>query len=267
MIYLIFSKDRACQLDFLLRTMKTYLKIDSSKCCILHTFSKEHKASYDLCKFHHQDVTWIQESDFRSQSLEILKDNSICLLTDDTAFFKSPDYVGKTIFVEKFNLKEHETFSFRLGYNTYIQDHIRGMVQPNLKPETRENSIISWNPNNYPPNCNYGYPFSFDGHCYAKNILYDILKDKEYKSTNDMEGILHSNRKQITKIYSDTHSSCVNIPANNISGLTRAGHFHDYSMEGLKETYIGGKRIDILNTFNGVPVLGCHQEFEYKFYE
>jgi hypothetical protein len=252
--FVIFSKDRACQLDLLLRSLKNLSK--QANFSVLYTYSESHELSYRLCSSEHQNVNWIKESNFCAQTKELIRGKT-CLLTDDTVFFRDITLIP--------NVKESEIFSWRLGYNTYIQDHVTGRKQPYLVPDSMDSTVISWNPNNYPEWCNYGYPFSFDGHIYPQGMLSDILQNKTFKNTNEMEGILHSFRSYITSISSNLHSSCVNIPANNLSGLTASGVYHGYSLEKLKEIYIQGGRIYPIQK-SKKAIIGCHQEMEFEFY-
>jgi hypothetical protein len=257
--FLIFSKNRACQLDLLLRNIRFLTLINPSlyNINVLYTHDEDHKSSYEVCQHEHiKRVNFIKEVDFVSQVKELLYD-SICLLTDDTSFFR------------KFNLPfvvpENECFSWRLGYNTVVQDHFNQTFQPLLIPDSYSDNLISWNPNNYPNWCNWGYPFSFDGHVYSSKTLLDILKDKDFKNTNEIEGILHSQRDKIKKITSNIHSSCVNIPCNNLSGLTGFGSKYEYSMSFLKNKFDQGFRIKPIQE-SKVPIMACHQEFEFSFY-
>jgi len=258
--FLIFSKDRACQLDLLLRGIKLLFQPNYSNnfnVSVLHTYSENHKDSYENCKIEHPNINWIHENSFEVQTKQIIESfQYTCLLTDDTVFFR------------KFSLlvppKHNECFSWRLGYNTVIQNHVNQVYQPLLVPDYYSDNIISWNPNRYPEWFNYGYPFSFDGHVYFSKTLLDIIKDKTFNSTNVLEGILHSYRSNISKITSNVHSSCVNVPCNNISGLTAYGSKHEYDMNFLKNTYMSGKRIRF-DSFDK-PIRGCHQEFEFNFY-
>lgn len=258
--FLIFSKNRACQLDLLLRNIRFLTLVNSSlyNINVLYTCDDFHKESYELCQHEHSTrVSFIKELDFESQTKELLR-GIVCLLTDDTSFFR------------KFNLpfipEENECFSWRLGYNTFIQNHVTGSTNGILVPDSYSDSIISWNPNKYPDWSNYGYPFSFDGHVYHSKTLLNILKDKQFKTTNDIEGILHSQRDKIQKITSNVHSSCVNIPCNNLSGLTEFGTKHYYSIQDLKDKYVHGYRIMPIQE-SKIPVIGCHQEFPFSFYK
>lgn len=260
--FLIFSKNRACQLDLLIRSIKHFYQGDPKTCeiSILYTHTEDHKSTYDTCFTKHSNINWNKEYDFEQQTKDLLnvrKSNNICLLTDDTVFFRE--------FNLPFTSFGNNTFSWRLGYNTYIQDHVTKRKQPYLEPDECRDNLFSWNPCKYPDWCNYGYPFSFDGHVYGGILLFELLKNHTFKNTNEIEGILHSQRNVIENIFCNAHSSCVNIPCNNISGLTASGIYHEYSMSHLKTEYENGKRIKLID-YRKTPILGCHQEIEFDFY-
>lgn len=255
--FLIFSKNRACQLDLLLRSIKLF-ELQNYNISVLYTYSEDHVNSYNNCKIEHPKINWVLETNFNKQTKELISSSKYtCLLTDDTAFFR------------KFSLpilpKDNETFSWRLGYNTIVQDHVNKTFQPLLVPDYYSDNLISWNPNNYPNWCNWGYPFSFDGHVYLSKVLLSLLKDKEFNTTNEMEGILHNFRNLINKIFSNSHSSCVNIPCNNLSGLTQSGVEYEYNMNFLHNIYMSGKRISPIQN-SKIPINACHQELEFHFY-
>ena len=264
--FLVFSKDRACQLDLLLRSIDKFYVEDKLNyfISILYTSSSEsHEDAYTLCKnnfIKHSNISFIKEQNFSFDTNLILsyQASNVCLLTDDTVFFRP--------FSLPFSLKDNETFSWRLGYNTFVQDCHRNSCQPYLFPDELRINTISWNPSKYDPWFNYGYPFSFDGHIYNRKFLADIVKTISFKSTNELEGGLHNKRENIQKITCNLHSSCVNIPCNNLSGLTDSGKFYSYSTEQLKQMFLSGKRIKLISE-SKTPIIGCHQELEFKFYD
>lgn len=261
--FLVFSKNRACQLDLLIRSIKKFCQIPKElyEISILYTYTDNHKSSYDICYSKFPNINWNKEYNFEQQAKDLLnfgKSNLICLLTDDTVFFQDFNLPFKTF--------GNNTFSWRLGYNTYIQDHVAQRKQPHLVPDECRENLFSWNPCKYPEWCNYGYPFSFDGHVYSAELLNSLMVHRQFKNTNEMEGILHSQRNVIENIFCNAHSSCVNVPCNNLSGLTMSGQVHEYSMDYLKSQYEQNKRIKFID-YTKNPILGCHQEMELEFYD
>lgn len=71
---------------------------------------------------------------------------------------------------------------------------------------------------------------------------------------------MFSRRSLIERIYSFGHSKLVNIPSNNISGLTAAGAYYGYSLLQLRDIFLSGRHVyPILQ-----PIIGTHQELELK---
>jgi hypothetical protein len=103
---LIFSKDRGCQLDLLIRSIKQ-LWIDRSDYMIsvLYTYSSEqYKKGYDKTIHKHPDLTYIIElpGEFKNQVINVINPNN-----KFTVFF-----VDDNVFKEKFEFKCEEVFEF-----------------------------------------------------------------------------------------------------------------------------------------------------------
>mgnify|MGYP001572610163 CR=1 FL=1 len=253
--FLIFSKNRAAQLDLLLRSLQAYCRLDNFKVSILYKETVNHKESYNKCIVKHSYYAeFIKEQNFKNNFINQLNEEYTCLLTDDTVFFNT----FNNIIYPKYD----KCFSLRLGYNTVVQNHFTNQLQPPLFPDEKEGNVISWNPSKYSNCFNFGYPFSFDGHIYQSKLLLDILSNKDFQSTNDAEGILNNNRNIITKVYCFEHSCCVNVPCNNLSGLTDYGKIRYYGLDELRDNYERGYSL----YFNEEePILGCHQELEFLY--
>lgn len=240
----------------LIRSIRDHCKFKNEYVInVLYKETEEYKLAYDFLKTKKsvKGVIFHKENNFKDDFLAILGlKKYTCLLTDDSLFFRDSSFI---ILPE-----ENETFSFRLGFNTLVQDHTVPTFQPPLLPDGIFRNIVYWNPSKYGNHCNFGYPYSIDGHIYQTINLSNILMAPEYRSTNDMEGILNNHRDRIHRIYSHTHSRLVNIPCNNISGLTRAGVFHSYSMQELNSLFMSDKILNIKE----VPIVGCHQELEFE---
>jgi hypothetical protein len=252
---LVWSKDRACQLDTLLRSLRTYIP---SNVVVLYTHSSDDfKAGYNVCKSNHPFVTFVKESDFYQDTInciEEMRSDNICLTTDDTCIFKSVDDLS---FIKK-NLNNESVFSFRLGYNTVVQDHLSGTIQPPLIPEKTDKDLLFWNPSKYKWS-NYGYPHALDMHLYSTSYILPILKEIRFKTTNELEGILQKYNNRIKTIFSPKESVAVNIPLNNISGLTGVNR-RSMNIEDINQEFLNGKR---LRYVFDKPIIGCHQDVEF----
>jgi hypothetical protein len=60
------------------------------------------------------------------------------------------------------------------------------------------------------------------------------------------------------------HSIAVNIPVNGMSGVTRHGEAHPYTLEELNNKYLAEQVID-LDFIMQNQIFGCHQEVPFKF--
>jgi hypothetical protein len=253
---LVWSKNRACQLNALLRSLTQYIP---SRVVVLYTYSNDDfKHGYDICRQNNPFVSFIKEDDFYNDTLfciDAMRSDHICLTTDDTVVFRS---VSDLSFI-KSKLSNDTVFSFRLGYNTVVQDHINTYLQPALVPDSIEKDLLFWNPKKY-QGCNYGYPHALDMHLYSTKYLLPILKEIRFKTTNELEGILQKYNNRINTLFSPKESVVVNIPANNISGLTGVNQ-HSMSMEDMNNEFLKGKE---LHYILDKPVIGCHQDFNFR---
>ena len=266
---LIWSKDRACQLDLLLRSLPPNLFFNV--CTLYKATSKEYQSGYDKLMDLYPEYFFINEEKtggFESQtrfSIQTLADVNgyICLSTDDTVFYKSPTMTAQEI--ESVFEPDVVTFSFRYGFNTILQNCHTGERQPALNIYEEKRSYIRWNFDDYHPLSNYGYPFGLDMHVYDADMLSQLVNTFEFKNTNQLETNLFHLRNVVPRIIcSEKQSSAVNVPCNCMSGVTIAGQEYPFSIESLNKLFLEGNRIS-LNSFANKSVVGCHQEFALEF--
>lgn len=253
---LIFSKDRACQLNLLLESVKRFGKISTID-VLYKASTSEYNTAYEELRRTYIDVAFIQEQDFVKNTMTSLELSSgdLCLSTDDQVFYGN--------FSEVDGLLANEVFSYRLGLNTIVQNFHTGELQ---LPLTNYSSgeYISWNPQNYHPLQNYGYPFAIDTHVYNRNTLLSLLKSFTWRNTNEMESGLFNYRSMISVMKSYRKSVSFNIPCNNMSGVTISGKYHSYSNEELNKLFLNGYKISLDSVCNNT-IKGCHQEVKYEF--
>lgn len=257
---LIFSKDRACQLDALLNSIDKYLPKWFNIFILYKTSSDRYDIAYEELKLTYNKAVFIKENNFYKDSMQIISDsktNHLCFSTDDMVIFKNPD----TLVEEILPKYKNTTFSLRLGFNTSVQDCHKGLSQFPLNLYVDKKNFIEWNSNNYPAIFNYGYPLAVDMHIFDKNCMTDILNEIEFKNSNELESKLQNYRNYIYNISSYKHSIAVNIPCNNISNYTLANNIFSYSLESLNDAFLNGKRICI-DSISKNKIVGCHQEIE-----
>lgn len=269
---IIFSKDRAAQLDLLLRSIKRFYPNIFNIGILYHTSNQKFEDGYTkLWKKQHLPITAekeIKELSFKDNvrrlylSMHRAVHYNLWLMfsTDDQVFFKNIELKE-----EYLPQKVDEVFSFRLGLNTIEQDIHKGTKQPPLNFYIRNGELLSWNPHHYFPLHNYGYPLAIDNHVFTIGFFHDVIQKLNYDSSNSLESQLQNHRFKINVLKSFYHSVSVNIPVNNLSGCTIAGQVHNYSPEYLNSLYLDNKEINLDKIVN-TKIDGCHQEIEYGIY-
>lgn len=264
---IIFSKNRACQLDLLLRSMEENFNHVSTNVRVLYTATNsEFEMGYSKLIDKFPNVIWDEEADFERDTRWALDRASeyVCFFVDDNIVYRPPPLTEDQT-EDLFAQSEHiGCLSLRLGENTYIQDpHTNQRVALQHKIEymqvTPDCKLLVWNWKTIGYN-NFGYPFSVDGHIYKTQVVQDGL-DYDFPNPNGFEGrFVHTN---IPQIMCCPELSCVvNTPLNLVgSSNNKAGVKYGASLEELNTNFISGKTIS-LDTVDPSTVIGCHQEME-----
>ena len=259
---IVWSKDRACQLHLLLASLARYLPQTFTTSIIYRSTTEKYEEAYEILRKSkvgsiQNEVVWFREIDFYDDTKFAIECNTfdyVCFATDDTAIFKNPP--------KRLSPSDLGTgvFSFRLGLNTTLQDCFNGVWQPPLNLPTEEGEIISWDWTQYHAHYNYGYPCALDMHVFPRKLVSSLITD-EFHNTNQLESMMFYNRELVPPIMkSFKHSIAVNIPMNNISGVTKATGI---SLEGLNDKFLAGYRFD-LDSLAKTPIVGCHQEISLE---
>jgi hypothetical protein len=254
---IIWSKDRACQLELLLRSIHENAQNTFERIWVIKKYTTaQFKEGYDRLNF---NVDFVSEtSGFEADTRRIIgltSSDSLCFSTDDNIIYRP---------VQEFpDVKYGECFSLRLGYNTVVQDHNKASLQPPLNQVIERDGQLEWNPDKYHPLSNYGYPWALDFHVYSTRQLQDTVKRFSFKNTNELESGLFKYRNEITTMKSFTHSCAVNWPLNCLSGYTQSDNI---SNEWLNEQFLNGKRLS-LDYIASQRIIGAHQSFDLKWYK
>lgn len=279
MVNLIISKNRAMQLECLIRSMSDNFKEwRGEKMYILwRATTNNYRRGYEqLMKSLPLDrFIFIEETNFEKQIKTFLIEHgykNICLGVDDGVCIDPYPY--SLSLVDNF-LDEYQTiaFSFRLGLNTTTQNYLTGESQEDLRvlgyKDLQYNHII-WNWKIRPRNENYGYPFSFDFTCYRGKDLCEWILPLSFKNPRHLESLLASkgwNSYTNKFMISPTHSKFIVNTVNCVQETKlEAGVFFPHSAESLNEKFLQGYVIDYKKMLLG-QVTGCHGEFEINFLE
>lgn len=216
---LIFSKNRAAQLDTLLRSMEDFLWMDSWEISILGYYEEGiHKDTWELLKSKWQGVEFIdeQKGEFERQVRKFIDSDmdNIMFMVDDGIFLNKCEKLT-------YQIPAGGSISYRLGYemlkySKLSADHYHWY----FTCEAMKQEAADWR-----------YPFSVDAHAYNINDIRDILKTVTFKNPNTFEDNIykfHKDNKVIESCRCMRTPSFVNFPLNVVQDI-------DYKVKSVDE--------------------------------
>lgn len=304
MLGLVFSRDRAMQLDCTLRSFFLHCQ-DPSEIrlfVIYKTTNAFHARQYARLaqEFAPQElVHFVEQRRFRRDVLGLLLPyarNSIAgivhrflmsfgsrlgFLSNLWLAFDQPYYVlflvDDSIFVRDFSLHEVRQalatyqsalgFSLRLGANiAYCYMSGNPQVLPNLTRLTNNMLRFDWTT----AQDDFGYPLEVSSSVYQVNELLPLLNQLPFGNPNTLEGQMAAHAQQYQKkaphllFYEQSVAFC--NPINKVQTVytNRAGENLEYSSEHLAQMFAAGYRINV-EAYSGFVPNACHQEVKLIF--
>jgi hypothetical protein len=185
----IFSRNRACQLHALLRSIKDHLTLPWGEISVLYRFDGgDFRKGYERLQETKviEPVSWVRESSFRKDLMDILVRSDrypfLMFLVDDDIVFKPAD---DTSILEAFSA-EHLFVSTRCSVQ-----YAKGVLPGFLKSNPYREWFWNYDPDQY---TGWNYPFSLDGNIYDRGHLLGLLSRVRFKAPNSLERVLHENR-------------------------------------------------------------------------
>jgi hypothetical protein len=259
----IFSKDRAAQLDLLLATMKIHWK--ALRPTVLWTASEPvFERGYEKANAIHPGVKFVRErprtilnrnSAFKKDLLSVLdarKPYVLCFV-DDVVFLRSPD---EEQIIHALCNDKVACASLRMqpGY-----DHAYTRGESMVPPTIGDDGLWDWTKCDH----DWGYPMTVDGHLYRMLDIEPLFRSLKYRNPNSLEAAMDSNRLDRPLMHCHGSAVIVNNPANLVQ--TQHGNRHgDQSAHTINERFIASERIDP-ECVDGVERRGPHTEFAYRF--
>lgn len=260
---IIFSKDRACQLDLFLRSYKTFYKNwDQTNTIVIYTSSDPFfEQGYAVCTEEHPDVIWVEE---KTESFKMSVMRSLNPSREYTSFF-----VDDNVFVQPFSTEDAPFVRFSEDPNilclslrmhpgiTYCYTEQREVE----RPQFIEDYVWNWHSN--PRQGDWSYPMSTDGNIFRTAVLVPLVNNIMYSNPNTMEGAFAGRPIPIPYMNCYSEPRLVNIPANKVQTVNGNISMGLNSAE-LNQDYLSGKRID-LEPFKGLKTASPHTERDYTF--
>lgn len=259
----IFSRDRACQLDLLLRSLDQNAPEAFETHVIWRASSGSYTDGYGRCMAEHPRTRFQREDGLVYQTRWLIgkSEGHVAFFTDDDVLFR-PLPAG-ALHEHALNREDVLAFSLRLGENTtFCYPHARRQKVPRV----RWNGDL-WLWNWQEADQDFAYPCSLDGHIFRRGDLLGMIDGQHFSSPNFLEDVLVTAAEDLKRplMASYPESKLVGIPANKVSEThvgNRAGEQHPMSAADLNRRYLAGERIDpSAMDFSGVR--GAHHELPY----
>jgi len=301
MLGLVFSKDRAMQLDATLASFFAHAKDASAiRMMVLYkTSTALHQAQYALLEQEYAGrVEFIPEIDFRSQVLDLLISALssaklrwwyclrkrigflppiINLQSDGLTAGHVLFLVDDNIFVRSFEIanmvgelganSDALGFSLRLGTNiTYCYTMNTPQTLSGYEPLPGEILKFHWTKSEG----DFAYPLEVSSSIYSIGVILDLLTGLKFQNPNTLEVQMSQRRSRYKRkrpallCHENSVAFCVPINRVQTTYPNRAGQNEELSPQRLAEMFAQGFRINV-NAFSGFIPNSCHQEAELKF--
>jgi len=229
---LIFSKNRGCQLELLLRSLR--FKVEQINLRVIYTYDPEYKAAYDKLIKLYPNIEFILEEDFQKQVISNITDEYLLFLTDDEVMINSfsedcPEF-------KKFQANEDIVcLNLRMAPN-YDYDFLKDKQVPIPK---FDDGMWEWK--NY--RHDWGYPWSVGSHIFRKKDILPVLKTMELSGPHMLERNLRG-RLEKPLMICFKKAKFVQIPVNRVAGdIQRSSKFIPASL--LNDKFLYGYVIDL----------------------
>lgn len=258
---IIFSKDRACQLEFLLRSLNLHVDLSDFTIKIIYAYSNSSfENGYKKLMGSPSKINWILEEDkkFKEMILKYVQEEYIMFLVDDICFIN--EFSTKLKEFQIFSQNERVlTLSLRLSPHInfcYASNHRSGT--PNIK-----DGIWDWREGSG----DWGYPNSIDGNVFRKKDIYECIKIMDFIGPSGLESRLGAPIKKIGKylMCCFKEQRLVNFPLNMVDP-ENTNRSMNISTSELNEKYLSNKRISF-ETLKGIRNNTCHVEIKNLVFE
>jgi hypothetical protein len=288
---LVFSMDRAMQLDAMLRSFfQQATDVDVAQMVVLYRTSQgRHRAQYaKLANEYLGRVQFMAETDFRSQLLGLLNDrtrsahresdvgsgnstrlsasqNHVLFLVDD-ALFVRPFRLGDAAGALDSN-PDALGFSLRLGRNT-SKSYVQSRAQDLPEFDRLGGAVLKfrWTA----ADGDFAYPLELSSSMYRASTAAGLFQSLRFSNPNNLESQMSLQARAYAQrnpfLLCWEQSVAFSAPLNRVQTVyeNRVGQEDAYSVRRMSDLFDRGQRID-LGALTGFIPSACHEEVDLQF--
>jgi len=279
LLVLCFSRDRAFQLDGLLRSYRLHCGADAPPVTVLFRCSDARsRAQYRTVESENPGHVWLEETDFGQQLAGLLSTaKHVLFLVDDSLFVRDVDL---SLAVDLLVYQDILGVSLRLGLNCQVCYPLgdRAQSTPKIQRRLRGSIWYEW--------CNaeldWGYPLEVSSSIYRTETIIKTFGSRDRgdgfwlgtprppRNPNKLEIQLSNAATRFVQQYPllacPEQSACFAIPWNRVADEcqnNRAATGNDTSAQALADRYERGERLDV-ESYSGTVPRSCHQEMDLR---
>lgn len=264
---IVFSKDRACQLELFLRTMDLFCD-NSWRPNVLYTASSpEYEYGYEqlIAMPNHTNAVFHRQQDFKKDLLRITNEHSshTVFFVDDMVWV---DFLPYSLWIDGGDVLRTVGSDFRLCYSLRLHEDITYSY-----PSDRlcyisglfrlpKYNYFRWTKSG---GC-FGYPMSLDGHIFRTEDIFPLLRHLEYNNPNTLEVLMACHPLVKKPFMMMGHKNTViNLPLNKVQAAWESRNMGIDALS-LNSRFLDGEIIDHV-PFIGTRASSCHVEMPVTF--
>lgn len=216
---IIFSKNRACQLELLLHSLDL-------SATVLYTCDPEFQSGYDKLFEMYPEVVFLRETDFHNQVISLIQRPYILFLVDDD-FMLEPFTEDCPEFTEFKQNTDLISLSLRLAPDYH-------------EAPTMINNTWPWRGLKH----DWGYPMSVSAHIFRREDILPIMKRKSFSMPNDLEVALRKNPPAKDLMLCRDRANFINNSTNQVQFKYNSKHL-GLSAHDINDKFLAGYRISL----------------------
>lgn len=279
---IVFSKNRAMQLDLCLRSLKTHFVdyTNHARVSVIYdaTDDDDFLRGYEKTKERHPEVNYIQQTIFPADSF---RDDTLTAVGNsehDSANTYTMFLVDDVVFKDNFSLTDEPfrllanndqmlALSLRLHKKaSYCYALNQNMKLPQFTRSVKDKFFV-WKYHGCEGD--WGYGMSVDGNVYNTKFMSWLLSRLNFNNPNSLEAAMNSPvasrgiRPMFLSCY-DGPGKLLNVPANRVQETFQNRHESSHDPKELNKRYLDGEQISLKN-ISGIDNFSVHYPIDFEF--
>lgn len=273
---MIFTKDRACQLELLLRSIQEKMPSLKHITIIVKATTPAYNAGYQKIFDKYPFYNWVRETNLINNiksTISMFRQPYCVTFVDDEVLVNNNAPVPALQLLESnkdihcISLRMHPEIEYTYTSNTQSPPPAT-FVKYKRDDDTvyKGLEIFTWDWRKHSNSTDWGYPSCINSHIYRTDMFKQLTLQPQYANVNQLEGVINNQRERFApKMACYSRPSSINI-ANNLiqDGTNRHGTKPEFTPDNLNKKLLEGFIISSRNLY-GLKQKTATFECDYLF--